>query len=104
VIHYLLVLYPKFPYFLCFDYILGKNIKMDKLNNKTTTAESKNDDDNKKLITENAFLKSKIAYSIGSLETICYLLKNEDSEILNRNLDHLRSTVNRVLEDLKKDF
>jgi len=83
---------------------LSKNIKMDKLNNKTATSESKDDSGNKKLITENAFLKSKIAYSIGSLETICYLLKNEDSEILNRNLDHLRSTVNRVLEDLKKDF
>ena len=77
---------------------------MDKLNNKTATSESKDDSGNKKLITENAFLTSKIAYSIGSLETICYLLKNEDSEILNRNLDHLRSTVNRVLEDLKKDF
>jgi hypothetical protein len=76
---------------------------MDKLNNKTTV-ESKNDVGNKKLIAENAFLKSKISYSIGSLETICYLLKNEDSEILNKNLDHLRSTVNRVLEDLKKDF
>jgi predicted transcriptional regulator len=63
-----------------------------------------NDNGNKKLIAENAFLKSKIAYSIGSLETICYLLKNEDSDTLNKNLDHLRSTVNRVLEDLRKDF
>jgi hypothetical protein len=77
---------------------------MDQLNTKSTTSEIKNDTGNKKLITENAFLKSKIAYSIGSLETICYLLKNEESEILNKNLDHLRSTVNRVLADLKKDF
>jgi hypothetical protein len=94
----------EFQYFSRLDYILDKNIKMDKLNNKTITQESKNDTGSKKIIAENAFLKSKIAYSIGSLETICYLLKNEDSEILNRNLDHLRSTVNRVLEDLKKDF
>lgn len=51
---------------------------------------------------ENILLKSKIAYSIGSLETINYLLKNEDPEILGKNLDHLRNTVSRVLEDLKK--
>jgi hypothetical protein len=77
---------------------------MDQLNTKQTASESVNDNGNKKLIAENAFLKSKIAYSIGSLETICYLLKNEDSDTLNKNLDHLRSTVNRVLEDLRKDF
>jgi hypothetical protein len=77
---------------------------MDQLNTKQTVSESANDNGNKKLIAENAFLKSKIAYSIGSLETICYLLKNEDSDTLNKNLDHLRSTVNRVLEDLRKDF
>jgi hypothetical protein len=51
---------------------------------------------------ENILLKSKIAYSIGSLETINYLLKNEDPEILGKNLDHLRNTVSRVLDDLKK--
>ena len=77
---------------------------MNQLNTKQTVSESANDNGNKKLIAENAFLKSKIAYSIGSLETICYLLKNEDSDTLNKNLDHLRSTVNRVLEDLRKDF
>lgn len=57
-----------------------------------------------KISVENALLKSKIAYSIGSLETINYLLKNEDPEILNKNIVHLRNTVNRVLEDLRKDF
>jgi len=51
---------------------------------------------------ENILLKSKIAYSIGSLETINYLLKNDDPEILNKNLEHLRNTVSRILEDLKK--
>lgn len=58
----------------------------------------------KKLLAENVFLKSKIAYSLGSLETINYLLKNDDPEMLSKNLEHLRNTVNRVLEDLKKDF
>ena len=56
------------------------------------------------LLKERAYLKSKIAYSLGSLETINYLLKNDDPQILKQNLDHLRSTVNRVLEDLRKDF
>jgi len=51
---------------------------------------------------ENILLKSKIAYSIGSLETISYLLKNDDPEILSKNLEHLRNTVSRILEDLKK--
>jgi len=51
---------------------------------------------------ENILLKSKIAYSIGSLETISYLLKNGDPEILSKNLEHLRNTVSRILEDLKK--
>jgi len=51
---------------------------------------------------ENILLKSKIAYSIGSLETINYLLKNDDPEILSKNLEHLRNTVTRILEDLKK--
>lgn len=55
-----------------------------------------------KAIKENLLLKSKIAYSIGYLETINYLLKNDDPEILGKNLEHLRNTVSRVLEDLKK--
>lgn len=69
----------------------------DKISNTKDTKE-------KKLLAENIFLKSKIAYSLGSLETINFLLKNDDPEMLNKNLEHLRSTVNRVLEDLKKDF
>ena len=72
---------------------LVKQSKMDK--EKSSTQQSKTS-------RENILLKSKIAYSIGSLETINYLLKNEDPEILGKNLDHLRNTVSRVLEDLKK--
>ena len=56
------------------------------------------------LVKENALLKTKIAYSIGSLETVSYLLKNGDPEILQRNLDHLKNTVERVLTDLKKNL
>jgi len=74
---------------------------MDKLNHKKEKEVNLRE---KKLLAENIFLKSKIAYSLGSLETINYLLKNDDPEILNRNLEHLRSTVNRVLEDLARDF
>ena len=72
---------------------LVKQSKMDK--EKSSTQQSKTS-------RENILLKSKIAYSIGSLETINYLLKNEDPEILGKNLDHLRNTVSRVLDDLKK--
>ncbi len=68
-------------------------IKMDKEKGTST---------NSKITKENILLKSKIAYSIGSLETINYLLKNDDPEILGKNLDHLRNTVSRVLDDLKK--
>ena len=77
------------------DYILSKQNKMNK--EKSTSS-------NIKIDKENILLKSKIAYSIGSLETINYLLKNDDPEILRKNLDHLRNTVLRVLVDLKKEI
>lgn len=56
------------------------------------------------LIKENVILKSKIAYSIGSLETVNYLLKNDDPETIVKNTEHLKFTVSRILEDLKKDI
>ena len=74
---------------------------MDQLNSKK---ESIRETQDKKLLAENIFLKSKIAYSLGSLEPINYLLKNDDPVMLNKNLEHLRGTVNRVLNDLSKDF
>jgi hypothetical protein len=74
---------------------------MDQLNSKK---ESIRETQDKKLLAENIFLKSKIAYSLGSLETINYLLKNDDPVMLNKNIEHLRGTVNRVLNDLSKDF
>lgn len=56
------------------------------------------------IMEENAYLKSKVAFSLGALEGINYLIKNDDSLIIKQNLDHLRSTVDRVLNDLRKDF
>ena len=67
-------------------------------------AKTKKDNPEATLIKENIMLKSKIAYSLGSLETINYLLKNDDPVMLHKNLEHLRNTVNRVLDDLRKDF
>jgi hypothetical protein len=67
-------------------------------------SQEKKEDQDKALIKENILLKSKIAYSLGSLETVNYLLKNDDPLMLHKNLEHLRNTVNRVLEDLKKDI
>jgi hypothetical protein len=57
-----------------------------------------------KLIGENALLKARISYSIGSIETINYLLKNTNPEMLQKNLDHLRGMIERVLSDLKKEI
>jgi hypothetical protein len=67
------------------------------------------DDDNEiigrnDLLKENHILKNRIAYSLGSLETISYLLKNDDQEMLSKNMEHLKNTVDRVLNDLKKNY
>jgi hypothetical protein len=51
---------------------------------------------------ENNYLRGKIAFSLGALEGINYLLKNEDHLFIEKNRDHLKNTVNRVLEDLRK--
>jgi hypothetical protein len=56
------------------------------------------------VIDEKNYLKSKVAFSLGALEGISYLLKNDDPLIIKQNLDHLRTTVNRVIEDLRRDF
>ena len=65
--------------------------------------ETKNDQKNS-LAKENAILKAKIAYSIGSLETVNYLLRSSNPELFEKNLEHLRNTVGRVLSDLKQGF
>lgn len=56
--------------------------------------------ENLDLLKENNELKTKIAFSLGALEGIGYLLKNNDP----KNLDHVRSTINRVIEDLRNDL
>lgn len=53
---------------------------------------------------ENILLKSRIAFALGSLETVNFLLKNEDPIILQKNLEHLKQTIGRVLEDLRKEI
>jgi len=53
---------------------------------------------------ENILLKSRISFVLGSLETVNFLLKNENPEILKKNLDHLRQTIGRVLDDLRKEM
>lgn len=53
---------------------------------------------------ENFLLKNKIVFTIGALEGINYLLKNDDPQINKENIDHLRSTVSRVLNDLRSEI
>ena len=54
------------------------------------------------VINENNYLKAKIAFSLGALEGISYLLKNDDPLSMDQNREHLKNTVNRVLNDLRK--
>jgi hypothetical protein len=54
------------------------------------------------IMEENNYLRGKIAFSLGALEGISYLLKNEDPLSIEQNKEHLKNTVNRVLEDLRR--
>ena len=54
------------------------------------------------VMNENNYLKAKIAFSLGALEGISNLLKNEDPLSMDQNREHLKNTVNRVLNDLRK--
>ncbi len=54
------------------------------------------------MMEENNYLRGKIAFSLGALEGISYLLKNDDPLFIEKNKDHLKNTVNRVLEDLRR--
>ena len=54
------------------------------------------------VMNENNYLKAKIAFSLGALEGISFLLKNEDPLSMDQNREHLKNTVNRVLNDLRK--
>lgn len=53
------------------------------------------------LLKENALLKSKLGFALGVLETVQILTKAVSPEILEKNIDHLRVTIPRSLEDLR---
>jgi hypothetical protein len=55
----------------------------------------------KELLKENALLKSKLGFALGVLETVQILTRPVSSEILEKNIDHLRTTIPRSLEDLR---
>jgi hypothetical protein len=54
------------------------------------------------VIEENNYLRGKIAFSLGALEGIRYLLKNDDPLFIEKNKDHLKNTVSRVIDDLRR--
>jgi len=47
-------------------------------------------------------LKNKISYYAGSLETVNYLL-NKDDDSIEKNLEHIKYIVSRVIEDIRKE-
>lgn len=53
------------------------------------------------LMKENALIKSKLGFALGVLETVQILTRNVSPEILEKNLEHLRLTIPRSLEDLR---
>jgi hypothetical protein len=55
----------------------------------------------KYLMRENATLKGKLSFALGVLETVQILIRPVSPEVLEKNLEHLRTTVQRSLEDLK---
>lgn len=53
------------------------------------------------LLKENALLKGKLGFALGVLETVQILTRQMSPEILDKNLEHLRVTIPRSLEDLR---
>lgn len=53
------------------------------------------------LLKENALLKGKLGFALGVLETVQILTRPVSPEILEKNLDHLRLTIPRSLDDLR---
>ena len=54
-----------------------------------------------KLLDENTLLKSKLGFALGVLETVQILTKQGTPEILDKNIEHLRLTIPRSLDDLR---
>lgn len=61
-----------------------------------------NEPEKETLLSEITNLKSRISYYAGSLETVNYLLNKEDDTI-EKNLEHIKSIVSRVIEDIRKE-
>lgn len=53
------------------------------------------------LLKENALLKGKLGFALGVLETVQILTRPVSQEILDKNLEHLRLTIPRSLDDLR---
>lgn len=66
-----------------------------KLGGETLTRREQN------LLKENALLKSKLGFALGVLETVQILTRPVSPDIIEKNLDHLRITIPRSLEDLR---
>ena len=66
-----------------------------KLGGETLTRREQN------LLKENALLKTKLGFALGVLETVQILTRPVSPEIIEKNLDHLRITIPRSLEDLR---
>jgi len=58
--------------------------------------------ENEYSISEIANLKNRISYYAGSMETINYLLNKED-DALEKNIEHIKYIVSRVIEDIRKE-
>jgi hypothetical protein len=53
------------------------------------------------ILEENVLLKSKLGFALGVLEAVQILTKQSTPEILEKNLEHLRLTIPRSIEDIK---
>lgn len=53
------------------------------------------------LLKENALLKGKLGFALGVLETVQILTRSVSPEMLEKNLEHLRLTIPRSLDDLR---
>jgi len=56
------------------------------------------------LLKENTLLKSKLGFALGVLETVQILTRPVSPEIIEKNIEHLRVTIPRSLEDLRKNL
>jgi hypothetical protein len=53
------------------------------------------------LESENLVLKEKLGFALGVLDTVQILIRPNEEETLNKNLEHLRSSIPRSIEDLR---